>query len=467
MDTKKHLISLFFEWSNSKPEMVTPLSSSGSDRKYFRLQKDNISAIGVFHSGSNENQAFVYLTKHFTNHGLPVPELYAAELNNNVYLLEDLGDTTLFDLINKRSKEYLSNTYKKCLSFLADFQVEASKNLDFSYSYPRSKFDKQLMHWDLNYFKYCFIKPTGIHFNEQSLEDDFIEIMDYLLEANANYFMYRDFQSRNIMIKNEQPYFIDYQGGCKGPLQYDLASLLFQSSTELSPSKRTELLNFYLHTIVSKYGIDKDDFMKYYYGFVLLRLLQVLGTYGFRGLIEKKSYFIKSIPNGLKNIKWLFNEDVIPVKINTIRLLINEISKIRRFQPIQAKDKLTVTISSFSYKKGIPDDITGHGGGFVFDCRLLPNPGKIEKYSPFNGKQKEVINFMLLYREVEYFMKNVYEIVDSALQNYLSKGFKNLIINFGCTGGQHRSVYCAERLKEHLNSKFDIYINIIHTQLDE
>jgi aminoglycoside/choline kinase family phosphotransferase len=464
---------LFKNWANESAQKIIPLAQSGSYRKYFRIEGEEKKAIGVFNPDNKENLAFITFTKYFLKKKLNVPKLYAQKLNENIYLIEDLGDTTLYSLIEKLtpeskfSKEIIDN-YKAALNHLIRFQIDGGKGLDYSVCYPRKRFDKQSILWDLNYFKYYFLKLAKINFNEQRLEDDFNSFAEFLLAADAKYFMYRDFQSRNILMHNNELYFVDYQGGRKGALQYDVASLLFQAKANLSYSVKEELLEYYLKELSQKSKIKHQIFRKYYYGFVLIRLLQTLGAYGFRGYYENKSHFLLSIPFALKNLEWLIKEKHIPIKIPELERVISLILQNDELKKFSEPDqKLKVTINSFSYKEGLPKDYSGNGGGFVFDCRALDNPGRYPEFQDFTGLDKNVIEFLENKDSVRNFLHSVYRIADSSVKNYLERGFKNLMISFGCTGGQHRSVYCAENLAKHFKNNFDVFVEVNHIQLNK
>ena len=469
------LLKLFEQWAGEKADSITPLPPSGSYRKYFRIISNKKNAIGVYNSDKKENDAFISFTKHFLNKNLLVPQLYADDINNDVYLLEDLGDETLFSFISEEKSnedfpDKRMNYYKSVLNELIKFQTDASQDLDYSVCYPRSSFDRQSMMWDLNYFKYYFLKLTQTPFDEQKLEDDFNALIEFLLTAEKEFFMYRDFQSRNVMIKNDKLYFIDYQGGRKGALQYDVASLLYDAKANLPQAVRDELLTHYLSVLCNETNIEKDEFMKYYYGYVLIRILQAMGAYGFRGLYEKKAHFLKSIPYAINNISHLLENELLPKGLKELKLSLAFLTKNKSFKVLYSNDdldKLIVSINSFSYKSGIPVDLSGNGGGFVFDCRILLNPGRNEEFKNLTGKDKKVIKFLEDQNDVKEFLTNTISIVESAVKNYTKRNFNHLMINFGCTGGQHRSVYCVERLAEFLSRSFDITVVVKHIEMEK
>jgi aminoglycoside/choline kinase family phosphotransferase len=403
---------------------------------------------------------------------LAVPEIYATKEDEGIYLLQDLGDTTLYQLVTARKVDSplsaeIEMLYWKAISELLKFQVIAGRDLDYTNCYPRQNFDRQSIMWDLHYFKYYFLKPNGIIFDEQLLEDDFVRLTGYLLLAPSDYFMFRDFQSRNIMVKGDQLFFIDYQGGRKGALQYDLASLLFQAKAGLSPAFREEMLQHYLNELSQFTTVDEDEFIQFYYAFVLVRLLQVAGAYGFRGYFEKKAHFLQSIPYVLKQIQW-FNQNVeIPVRLPHLKAVMEKMAQLSIDIPAsQNENSLTVSVNSFSYKNGIPVDYTGNGGGFVFDCRALPNPGRFHEYKNLTGKDKPVQDFLQDKPEVEKFLSNVFQLIDQSVGLYIAREFNYLQVNFGCTGGQHRSVYCATRLSEHLSASYPVNVVQKHFQIE-
>jgi len=472
-ESTQQLKILFEEWAKEEALNIFPLAQSGSNRKYFRIIGKEKTAIGVFNPDKRENRAFISFTKHFFKKDLNVPQFYAQQLKENIYLIEDLGDTTLYSLIEKEKtndslSEKVLDYYKDALTQLIRFQIDGGKGMDYSVCYPREKFDKQSILWDLNYFKYYFLKLAKIPFDEQKLENDFNSFSEFLLSADTKYFMYRDFQSRNILINNDKLYFIDYQGGRKGALQYDVASLLYQAKINLSPEIRNSLLEFYLDELHQKSKVKRQTFLKQYYNYVLIRLLQTLGAYGFRGYYENKSHFLVSIPYALRNLQWLLDRNLIPKKLpelNRVLVSILKNEELKKINSIKSGKKLKITINSFSYREGIPKDFSGNGGGFVFDCRYLDNPGRYPKYLNSTGLDENVIRFLNEKSDVKDFLNSVYAIVDESVKNYIQRDFKNLMINFGCTGGQHRSVYCAEELSKHLRNDFDISVVVNHTQL--
>jgi len=471
----ENLKKLYRDWADEEVISVFPIAQSGSYRKYFRINGKEKTAIGVFNPDRKENRAFITFTKHFLKKGFNVPQLYNHKLKENIYLVEDLGDTTLFSLIEKEkandlSSEKVLSYYKDALSHLIRFQIEGGKGFDYSACYPREKFDKQSILWDLNYFKYYFLKLLKIPFDEQKLEDDFNTFTKILLSADTKYFMYRDFQSRNILVHNDQLYFVDYQGGRKGALQYDVASLLFQAKVNMSHEIREKLLAHYLFELSKRIKVNPKEFKKYYYSYVLIRLLQTLGAYGFRGYYENKSHFLLSIPYALKNLQWLQGNNHLPKKLPELKRIIDLIlknEKLKKLDLNQSDKKLIVTINSFSYKEGIPRDYSGNGGGFVFDCRSLENPGRYPEFKENTGLDENVIRFLDDKSDVKDFLNSVYSIVDESVKNYIQRDFKKLMINFGCTGGQHRSVYCAAELAKHLRNDFEISVVVNHTQLNK
>jgi aminoglycoside/choline kinase family phosphotransferase len=445
----------------------------GSGRKIIRLSNEANSAIGVLYGVREENVAFLEFSKHFHRYGLPVPEIYGEDLNHGAYLEEDLGDTTLFEFLsNNRKGESIEPTvveaYRKVVAVLPRFQVEAGRDLNYEVCYPIGSFDRQSVAWDLNYFKYYFLRLAGIPFNEQALENDFARLTDFLLSAPRDYFLYRDFQSRNILLRDGQPFFVDYQGGRKGALQYDIASLLFDAKADLPPELRQDLLNHYLQALAHYVKLDREAFMRHYYGYVYVRILQALGAYGFRGFYERKAHFLQSVPYALKNLRWLLHHVELPIALPTLMgafrsMLASEIL----LGLANEADNLVVRIFSFSFHRGLPKDDSGNGGGFVFDGRSLPNPGREDRFKALTGKDAPVIDYLNQQENVHQFLASVLSLVDASVGNYKERGFKNLMVSFGCTGGQHRSVFLAEQLAKRLRPKNGVEVAVRHLELEK
>ncbi len=463
---KKIVSDLFEKWANETVVQIKPLPQSGSSRSYYRIFGNTKTVIGVYNLDRKENEAFLSFSNHFLTQKLNVPEIYVSDIDNNSYLQKDLGDITLFSLLNSdKTENEIKNLYKKIIENLPEFQIIGGKELDYNKCYPRAAFDKQSMMWDLSYFKYYYLKLSNTPFDEQKLEDDFNTFSDFLLEADCSYFLYRDMQSRNIMIYDNVPYFIDYQGGRKGALQYDIASLLFDAKANLSQSLRDELLEYYIETISKYIKVDKNKFIRFYYGYVLIRILQAMGAYGFRGLYEKKEHFLQSIPYAVNNLKWLLLSKHITIPIPELTKVIEHlIDKENSKSTFKVTHNLNVKINSFSYCKGIPQDNSGNGGGFVFDCRALHNPGKYNEYKNYTGKDKTVIDFLKNQKETDEFLSHIYALVDKSVERYIERDFSNLMVSFGCTCGRHRSVYCAENLYKHLMEKYNITIELNHCE---
>lgn len=449
-------------------ESVAPLKGDASYRKLYRLSAGSRTAIGVVNPDVQENRAFLEFSRHFRQCGLPVPEIYAEDLDRGIYLEEDLGDTTLFQFLTaNRVKDGLSqetlSLYRKAVEFLPRFQIEAGRTLNYDLCYPRFSFDKQSMMWDLNYFKYYFLRLAKIPFGEQALEDDFERFAEFLLQAERRFFLYRDFQSRNIMVRKGGPHFIDYQGGRRGALQYDIASLLFDAKADLPFEVRDELVEAYLEAAGKLETIDRKAFLTYYPGFVYIRIMQAMGAYGLRGFYERKHHFLASIPYAIRNLEYLVRTSELPVELPELTQVWRRLvasSYLRQFGA--ASLKLTVRIQSFSYRDGVPTDERGHGGGYVFDCRALPNPGRLEEFSERTGRDDSVIAFLENEPAVPDFIDHVFALIDQTVENYQRRNFTDLMVAFGCTGGQHRSVYCAERLAEHLRQQFQVNVEVRH-----
>jgi len=465
------LRSLFYKWAPEQGIEVIPLPQAGSYRQYYRLSGQHRQAIGVYSPDSSETKAFLAFTKHFNEMGLSVPEIYASDPENNCYLISDLGEMSLLDHLETNRVDGLPSAetlelYRQAIAELPRFQVDACKGLDFSICYPSGEFDGRSMQWDLNYFKYYFLRLLKIPFNEAALENDFERLIHYLLESGSRFFMYRDFQARNIMIFENKPWFIDYQGGRLGPLQYDLASLLFQVKASLPYTFREEMLHWYLQHLRKYIHIDENKFIDDYYGFVLIRLLQVMGAYGFRGYFERRAHFLQSIPYAVENLRWLLANVKFRVEMPELMNALNEIAKTEiGYSDSMEQGTLIVTVNSFAFKNGPPPDYSGNGGGFIFDCRALPNPGQYDHYKKFTGLDEPVIQFLDREPAVGKFLQHVFKIIDQSILEYRRRGFSSLQINFGCTGGQHRSVYCASKLAAYIDDYHSIKIIVNHQEM--
>ncbi len=462
----EELEKLYTNFTGSAPVSITEIPSSGSNRRYFRIS-GKINTIGAYGSCKDENETFLYIASHFKNKGLPVPEIYSVSDSHEYYLQEDLGDTLLFNAIEKGRitsvfSEDEKNILRKTMKLLPEVQFKGAEGLDFKKCYPQAEFNHRSILWDLNYFKYCFLKATGLDFQEDILEDDFQKMADVLLESSSETFMYRDFQSRNVMIKDNEPWLIDFQGGRKGPYFYDIASFLWQAKARYPESLRMELIEIYLNSLKKYISIEREDFFRQLRHFVLFRTLQVLGAYGFRGYFEKKPHFIQSVPYAIENLSHLL-QDEYPEYPYLCKIL-KELTELKQFKDEIKKKQLTVRVMSFAYKKGIPDDPSGNGGGFVFDCRAVNNPGKYERYKSFTGLDESVIKFLEDDGEIFPFLDHAYALVDASVKRYMERGFANLSVCFGCTGGQHRSVYSAQHMAEHINTKFGVKVILIHRE---
>lgn len=472
MDVLKRLFEQHF---HMQPEQVRPLQGQlgGSGRVIVRLAAGATTAVGILHSVREENLAFLEFSKHFRRHGLPVPEIYAEDLSHGAYLEEDLGDITLFEFLSEHRKgDVLGveavDAYKKAIAELPRFQIDAARDLNYKVCYPRGSFDRQSINWDLNYFKYYFLRLAGIPFNEQALEDDFSRLTRFLLTADHDYFLYRDFQSRNIMLPDGRPYFLDYQGGRKGALQYDIASLLFDGKADLPPGVRQELLDYYLDCLAQHIDLNREEFLQHYYAYVYVRILQALGAYGFRGFYERKPHFLQSVPYALKNLEWLAANVRLPIALPALLDALAAMSESEKLKGIgETAHGLTVNIFSFSFHRQMPTDESGNGGGFIFDARSLPNPGREERYKKLTGKDEPVIEYLNSKEPVHQFFENAAALVDASVANYLDRGFSNLMVSFGCTGGQHRSVFLAEQLAKHLRSVGGVRVVLKHVELEK
>src|SRR5580704_3105037 len=468
------LHTLFEQHFHFPVERVQPVQGElgGSGRKIIRLTGKGTSAIGILYGVREENVAFLEFSRHFRKHGLPVPEIYGQDLEHGAYLEEDFGDTSLFEFLSRnRSGESIDpqvvEAYRKVIAILPRFQIEAGHDLNYKVCYPRGSFDRQSISWDLNYFKYYFLRLAGIPFSEQALEDDFSRLTKFLLSAGRDCFLYRDFQSRNIMLRDGQPFFLDYQGGRKGALQYDVASLLYDAKADLPPDLRQRLLDHYLDTLAGYVDLKRETFLQYYYAYVYIRIMQALGAYGFRGFYERKVHFLQSVPYALKNLRWLLHNEQLPIELPSLLGAFKSMLGSEKLQNLATDaDNLVVRIFSFSFHQGLPKDETGNGGGFVFDGRSLPNPGREERFKTLTGRDAPVIEYLNQQESVHQFFASVLSLVDASITEYQRRGFKNLMVSFGCTGGQHRSVYLAEQLAKRLRGRNGVEVIVQHRELE-
>ena len=498
------LIELYKQWSGAEPAHTQQLPVAGSNRVYYRLTAhDGTSVVGVIGTSRDENHAFVYLCRHFSKRQLPVPKLLAVSDDELRYLESDLGSVSLFDAIRGGREAGGRYTLKevqllrRTIRELPNIQMRGARELDFSNCYPQAEFDVNSVLFDLNYFKYCFLKATELDFHELKLEADFrLLAKDLTSVDDQQAFLYRDFQSRNVMLSEDgSPYFIDFQGGRKGPYYYDLASFLWQASAKYPHKLRRELVYEYYNALKHYTEVPSPHkFVERLSLFVLFRQLQVLGAYGFRGYFERKPHFIESIPPAIQNIRELLDERNFPYPYLTD--VLTRLTKLPRFQYVEATasradgykttDKnpykphpqdgpatfskydaqgpLVVKVFSFSYRKGIPEDTSGNGGGYVFDCRSTHNPGRYEPYKQLTGLDEPVIRFLEDDGEILTFLDSVYKLADAHVRRYIQRGFTSLMFSFGCTGGQHRSVYSAQHLAEHIHDKFGVEVQICHRE---
>lgn len=465
--------SLYVSCFNKKPLNISRLPLSGSDRQYFRVEGEKNSVIATVNGNQKENETFCYFSQHFKAHNFPVPEIFAINNNKTIYLQSDFGDVSLLNVIEEKGKNNeVYDLLKKSLKSLAQLQIKGDKGLDYEKCITSKEFGKQAILSDLLYFKYYFLDTLKIPYDKEKLIEDFDALSHYLSRVDYKFFMYRDFQSRNVMVQNGEVFFIDYQGGMKGALQYDVASFLWQAKAELSDEWKDSLLDYYLDCVdeIIETPVDRTRFVSQYNGYVLIRLLQVLGAYGFRGIFERKAHFLDSIPLALHNLQNFLKHKMVGISVPEFDRLLTIIvsdEMVNRFTNIKAnaQSPLVIKINSFSYKKtGYPKDESEHGGGYVFDCRGMLNPGRLEEFKQLNGRDKSVKDFLEQKTEMPEFMNNVYNLVDISVSDYLKRGFSSLMINFGCTGGQHRSVYAADALARHLRNKFNVKVEINHIE---
>jgi len=463
-----HLARLFFQHTARWPDMIIRLGATGgSPRRYYQLSDHSWRCIGTAGDQAKENAAFWYLTDHFLSYGLPVPEVFAVDAVNGCYLQQDLGDLSLYDALVNAGADAQEAMLEQSLQHLVQFQTATLRTLDFSKCYPGLPFDRVAARWDLDYMKYMFLRVLEIEVDEQALEIAFDGLLEALFTEGYAAFMYRDFQSRNIMLNHGMQWFIDYQGGRLGPPAYDAASLLYQTRIALPHDLRQRLTSAYASMLAGQIPMDQHAVVQQVHLFAVLRLLQTLGAYGFRGIIQRKEVFVRPIRSAIQNTLAVIRSSPLADRLGVIS---DALSLAEKQFPAEENSpgQLTVTIHSFSFLHGIPDDPSGHGGGFVFDCRALPNPHHQPEIRPFTGRDEVIIAWLKQKPEVDTFLSHADELVTNAIIQYLDRGFSRLQVNFGCTGGKHRSVYCAEQLSQRLNKRFkDIVVNTVHVQLDQ
>lgn len=454
----KILSKLYADVTGHSPTEIVRLPGAGSDREYYRIGEEP-TLIGTCGANTLENKAFVYLARHFYSKGLRVPEVMGVSDDYRCYIQSDLGNVSLFDLIGpgREKGEWtpeITRLLTSTITSLPDIQWRGAEGLDFHRCFPVKEMDSRSVMWDLNYFKYCFLKASGIDFDEPGLEDDFVELSQKLLSiSTGDTFMYRDFQSRNVMVKDGTPYFIDFQGGRRGPAHYDVVSFLWQAKASIPERLRESLIDSYLESAERYRHFDRSAFRDELRYFVLFRTLQVLGAYGFRGLIERKPHFLSSIPKAFDNLRELLRNPF--PEYPTLTATLTRLASSPQFMPAESERRLTIRVASFGYKRhGIPADMSGNGGGFVFDCRGLNNPGRHDRYKPLTGRDAEVIEFLENDGKIIDFLNHAYALVDNSAANYIERGFTDLSVSFGCTGGRHRSVYSADHMAAHLAEKF-------------
>jgi aminoglycoside/choline kinase family phosphotransferase len=472
LTTLDRITELFKSYSPESILGIDRLPQAGSDRYYFRIHTAEKNYIATYGENVMENNAFIYFSGHFAQQKLATPQVLHVSGDNCCYIQEDIGNSCLLDVLEQKGQtEEVYGLYKNSLKALATLQVKGHEGIDYSKCLTNASFGKQAIMADLLYFKYYFLDPLAKPYDKQKLIDDFEALSNYLAHTEYSFFMFRDFQSRNIMIKDDGSIgFIDYQGGMQGAPQYDVASLLWQAKANLSDDWKQRLLDDYMSAFehaVEK-PIDRGVFRSQYNGYILIRLLQVLGAYGFRGLFERKAHFLNSIPLALQNLKWFVQHQHLGIALPEFKKILDICTSeevTNSFTPVQTNENtpLRVTINSFAYKKGIPADDSENGGGFVFDMRGILNPGRFDQYKCMSGLDKPVIDFLEHQTQMPTFINSVFTVVDIAVTNYIQRDFASLMVNFGCTGGQHRSVFAAEALTRHLKNKFHVKIELTHT----
>lgn len=470
------LIHIYKELTGEEPVRTERMPGAGSNRAYYRLYNAAGEAlVGVVSPDTAENAAFLYLADHFAARHLPVPHILKAAEDGSAYLQEDLGHTSLFDILKKGREAGGKYTVEdialieKTIRCLPHFQIKGAEGLDDEQLLTPRHWNVRSIMYDLNYFKYCFARTADVAMDEEALQDDFERMAADLCQGGAQYFLYRDFQARNVMLKDGAPYFIDFQGGRRGPLTYDVASFLWQASAQYPAALRERMISAYLDELGTLVAVDEASFREALQRTVFFRLLQVLGAYGLRGRFERKPHFLQSIPPALREVQRLLDGGVAkdyPELERLLRSLIGQSKELIALTPdVPSTDSpLTVRIMSFSYKKGLPEDPTGNGGGYIFDCRAPHNPGRYERYKTLTGRDEPVIRFLEEDGEITKMLESVYRLADFHVARYMERGFTSLMFCFGCTGGQHRSVYSAEHLAHHIHEKFGVKVMVSHRE---
>lgn len=475
MDVNK----LFEEYAGRKADTVEELPGAGSNRRYVRFHVPEGTLVGCQGTDVEENRRFLALAELLQAHGTAVPRVHAVAPDGSCYLLEDLGDVSLFGAIEvgRRTGIFLPEEKEllaRALTDLAHMQMLPEARAAGG---PLPELDRQMVDWDLNYFKYCFLKPSGLEFDERRLQADLDTLAQGLLSGGGMQgLLYRDFQTRNIMVDAHGALrYIDFQGARRGPVEYDVASLLWQARARIPAPLRSELASGYYRELCREAraagvavpeGYTADVFMQRLRRMALFRTLQVLGAYGFRGLVERKQAFVTSIPAALANLRGLIADGAAGDATPYLRSLLTDLASLPRFQPLLTRKGLTIRVMSFSYRKGYPDDPTGNGGGFVFDCRGIHNPGRYEEYKSLTGRDPQVCEFIESNGDAAPFLAHAWGALELTVEQYLKRGFTDLQVAFGCTGGRHRSVYCAEQTARHLHDKYRVRVELTHRERD-
>lgn len=470
MNIQELLTAKYIEFYKSQPTKVEAITQAGSNRSYFRFYNANGSVIGVYSENLPETQTFIYYSQIFTKLGLNTPHIFHVSSDMQTYFIEDLGKKSLLDIVQEELKQHgcfserLISLYQQTLTKLVKMQIVAGSEIDFSKAYSISQFDKQSILFDLNYFKYYFLNRLDIRYDEKLLQDDFDALSEHLAATGSKNFMFRDFQARNIIVDNDKVYFIDYQGARKGAMQYDLASLLWQAKANIPAEIKNTLIDYYCNEVSKYLPINIDEFKHEFWHYLYVRILQTLGAYGNRGLIERKRHFIESIPLAIANLQELLQNQPVLASYKELQRVLIEIPQHKDKFEYKKYNELTVQVTSFGFKYGLPSDPTENGGGFIFDCRGNHNPGRYEEYKQLTGRDQPVIDFFKIHNQIDVFIENIKKVVSPTIETYIKRGFTSLMINFGCTGGQHRSVYCAEAIAHYIKETYGVKVVLSHRE---